>query len=75
AGVAIPREIHQKCSETYGGRNKLEKQQVDSGDLEAAVNSNFDAIKTCLKENGYTDEQLEDAREELHRLNKANGWY
>lgn len=75
AGVAIPREIHQKCSETYGGRNKLEKQQVDSGDLEAAVNSNFDAIKTCLKENGYTDEQLEDAREELHRLNKVNGWY
>ncbi len=75
AGVAIPREIHQKCSETYGGRNKLEKQQVDSGDLEAAVNSNFDAIKTCLKENGYTDGQLEDAREELHRLNKANGWY
>ncbi|OXX35488.1 S-type Pyocin domain-containing protein [Vibrio sp. V09_P4A23P171] len=75
AGVAIPREIHQKCSETYGGRNKLEKQQVDSGDLDAAVNSNFDAIKTCLKENGYTDEQLEDAREELHRLNKANGWY
>ncbi|EHS4949561.1 S-type pyocin domain-containing protein [Vibrio cholerae] len=75
AGVAIPREIHQKCSETYGGRNKLEKQRVDSGDLEAAVNSNFDAIKTCLKENGYTDGQLEDAREELHRLNKANGWY
>lgn len=75
AGVAIPRKIHQKCSETYGGRNKLEKQQVDSGDLEAAVNSNFDAIKTCLKENGYTDEQLEGAREELHRLNKANGWY
>ncbi|EME0895111.1 S-type pyocin domain-containing protein [Vibrio parahaemolyticus] len=75
AGVAIPREIHQKCSETYGGRNKLEKQQVDSGDLEAAVNSNFDAIKTCLKENGYTDGQLEDAREEFHRLNKANGWY
>ncbi|MDA0149201.1 T6SS effector antibacterial DNase [Vibrio sp. LaRot3] len=75
AGVAIPREIHQKCSETYGGRNKLEKQQVDAGDLEAAVNSNFDAIKTCLKENGYTDEQLEGAREELHRLNRANGWY
>ncbi|MCG9782612.1 S-type pyocin domain-containing protein [Vibrio brasiliensis] len=75
AGVAIPQEIHQKCSETYGGRNKLEKQQVDAGDLEAAVNSNFDAIKTCLKENGYTDEQLEGAREELHRLNRANGWY
>ena len=75
AGIAISREIHQKCSETYGGRNKLEKQKIDASDLKAAVNSNFDAIKSCLKENGYTEEQLEDAREELHRLNNTNGWY
>ncbi|EOB4247339.1 hypothetical protein ACIL2N_003188 [Vibrio metschnikovii] len=32
-GIAIPSKVHQKCSETYDGRNKLEKQQADAEDL------------------------------------------
>ncbi|WP_240997115.1 S-type pyocin family protein [Vibrio campbellii] len=75
ASVAIPREIHQKCSETYGGRNKEAKQIDDAKDLKSAVDSNFNAIKECLKNNGYTEEELEKARSELHKLNKQNGWY
>ncbi len=75
ASVAIPREIHQKCSETYGGRNKEAKQIDDAKDLKSAVDSNFNAIKECLKNNGYIEEELEKARSELHKLNKQNGWY
>lgn len=75
AAVAIPNEIHRKCSETYGGRNQAKKQIEDADDLEQAVNSNFDAIKTCLSEQGYSKEELEKARNELHTINKRNGWY
>jgi S-type Pyocin. len=75
AGVAIPNKIHQKCSETYGGRNRPDKQLADASDLSRAVDSNFDAIKSCLKESGYSEKQLERAREEIHRINRDNGWY
>ncbi|EHR6582427.1 S-type pyocin domain-containing protein [Vibrio parahaemolyticus] len=75
AAIAIPQEVHRKCSETYGGRNQADKQQVDAGDLEVAVNSNFDAIKGCLKNEGYTDQELENARVQLHEINIKNGWY
>ncbi|OAJ96188.1 S-type pyocin domain-containing protein [Vibrio bivalvicida] len=75
AAIAIPQEVHRKCSETYGGRNQANKQQVDAGDLEAAVNSNFDAIKGCLKNEGYTEQELENARVQLHEINTKNGWY
>ena len=75
AAVAIPREVHQKCSETYGGRNQREKQELDASNIEVAVNNNFDAIKQCLKDHGYTEKELQEAREKLHRINKLNGWY
>ncbi|MFU3248638.1 S-type pyocin domain-containing protein [Pseudomonas paraeruginosa] len=45
ASIAIPARIHQKYSETYGGRNNKEKQRKDAEDLRRAVDSNFDAIK------------------------------
>lgn len=75
AAIAIPQEVHRKCSETYGGRNQSDKQQVDAGDLETAVNSNFDAIQGCLKNEGYTEQELENARAQLHEINIKNGWY
>jgi len=74
-GIAIPSQIHQKCSETYGGRNRTEKQQLDAENLEKAVDNNFDAIEACLKAEGYSQDELEQARQEIHRLNKQNGWY
>ncbi|ENM3810982.1 S-type pyocin domain-containing protein, partial [Vibrio cholerae] len=74
-GIAIPSQVHQKCSETYGGRNRTEKQQLDAENLEKAVDNNFDAIEACLKAEGYSQNELEQARQEIHRLNKQNGWY
>ncbi|OEE65868.1 hypothetical protein A1OO_08650 [Enterovibrio norvegicus FF-33] len=75
AGIAIPAKVHQKCSETYGGRNQPEKQIEDSNSIKDAVDSNFDAIEQCLKENGYEQDQLDSARKKLHEINKENGWY
>jgi len=40
-----------------------------------AVNSNFDAIKGCLKNEGYTEQELENARVQLHEIKIKNGWY
>ncbi|KFE57920.1 hypothetical protein [Pseudomonas syringae] len=73
--IAIPHEVHRRFSETYKGRNTKEKQAQDAKDLRAAVNSNFDAIKTGLLEMGFEEAQIEKAREELHELNKEQGWY
>lgn len=74
-GVAIPSQVHQKCSETFGGRNRTDKQQLDADNLEKAVDSNFDAIEPCLKAEGYSQDKLEKTRQEIHKLNKQNGWY
>lgn len=30
AAIAIPQEVHRKCSETYGGRNQADKQKIDA---------------------------------------------
>ncbi|MCW7762371.1 S-type pyocin domain-containing protein [Photorhabdus luminescens] len=73
--IAIPKRIHQKYSETYGGRNSLTRKLQDASDLKTAVDSNFNAQLPALREVGYTDEQLSKALEELHRLNKEQGWY
>ncbi|WP_387463716.1 S-type pyocin domain-containing protein [Photorhabdus sp. RM323S] len=73
--IAIHKRIHQKYSETYGGRNSLTRRSQDASDLKTAVDSNFNAQLPALKEEGYTDEQLSKALEELHRLNKEQGWY
>lgn len=73
--IAIPARVHQKYSETYGGRNTKAKQVKDAADLRAAVDSNFNAIKRGLLEEGFTDADIEAAREQLHTLNKEQGWY
>ncbi|QXF32543.1 hypothetical protein CE143_04695 [Photorhabdus luminescens] len=73
--IVIPKRIHQKYSETYGGRNTPMKKTQDASDLKAAVESNFDAMIIGLIEEGYTPEQLDKAREDLHQLNKKQRWY
>ncbi|HHN0100844.1 TPA: S-type pyocin domain-containing protein [Pseudomonas aeruginosa] len=75
ASVAIPARIHQKYSETYGGRNTKERQRKDASDLRAAVDSNFDAIKGALLEQGVSEKELEIARASMHRINVEQGWY
>ncbi|WP_143518151.1 S-type pyocin domain-containing protein [Pseudomonas sp. PIC25] len=73
--IAIPARVHQKYSETYGGRNTKVKQALDAANLQAAVDSNFDAIKRGLLEEGFAEADIEAAREQLHTLNKEQGWY
>ncbi|KHT39931.1 S-type Pyocin domain-containing protein [Pectobacterium brasiliense] len=75
AAIIIPAEVHQKISETYGWRNRPQDIERDSHDLRGAVDRNFDAIKPTLKEYGVTEEQLESAREKMHKLNEEQGLY
>ncbi|GAA0424350.1 hypothetical protein GCM10008969_54790 [Pseudomonas veronii subsp. inensis] len=75
ASVAIPTKVHQKFSETYGGRNTRTKQLSDADDLRAAVDSNFDAIKPYMLEEGFTETDLETARVRMHEINEEQGWY
>ncbi|MBN6712531.1 S-type pyocin domain-containing protein [Pseudomonas capsici] len=73
--IAIPTRVHQKYSETYGGRNIKEKQARDAENLRAAVDSNFDAIKPGLLEEGLPETEIEASRAELHKLHEEQGWY
>ena len=75
AAIVIPKDVHQKISETYGGRNKVEQVELDSRDLRAAVDRNLDAIKPALKERGATESQIETARAKMHQLNDSMGLY
>lgn len=74
-GIAIPATVHQKYSETYGGRNTKTKQAQDVADLRAAIDSNFNAIKRGLLEEGYAESDIEAARDQLHQLGQEQGWY
>jgi hypothetical protein len=73
--IAIPTRVHQKHSETYGGRSTKTKEAKDVADLRLAVNSNVDAIKRGLLEEGYSEIEIEVARQQLHQLNQKQGWY
>lgn len=74
-GIAIPSRVHQKYSETYGGRNTRAKQAQDAADLRAAIDNNFAAIKRGLLEEGYAESDIEAARDQLHQLGQEQGWY
>lgn len=73
--IAIPRKVHQKFSETYGGRNTKIQQVKDAADLRSAVDTNLNAIKPYLLDEGFTEQQIEAARTDLHNLHQQQGWY
>lgn len=75
AAIIVPKEVHQKLSETYGGRNTPAQIELDSRNLRAAVDRNLDAIKPALKEHGATERQIEDARAKMQKLNSDMGLY
>ncbi len=75
AALIVPASVHQKCSETYGGRNTPAQIEKDAKDLKSAVDRNLDAIKGCLQEQGFNDAQIEQARQEMHRMNREMGVY
>ncbi|VEA68188.1 Pyocin large subunit [Serratia plymuthica] len=75
AAIVIPKEVHQKISETYGGRNTPAQIDLDSRNLRAALDRNLDAIKPALKEHGATESKIEAARAKMHELNSKMGLY
>lgn len=75
AAIIVPKEVHRKISETFGGRNDRQQVARDAQDLKSAVNRNLDTIKPALKEHGVTEEQIEAAREKMHQLNESMGLY
>ncbi|HAW8312983.1 TPA: pyocin, partial [Escherichia coli] len=75
AAIVIPKEVHQKMSETYGKRNSPAQIELDSRNLRAAADRNLDAIKPALKEYGATENQIEAARTKIHELNSKMGLY
>lgn len=75
AAIVVPKEVHQKISQTYGGRNIPDQIAGDAKNLRNALDRNFDAIKPALKEYGATEEQLESARAMMHKLNTEQGLY
>lgn len=75
AAIVIPKEVHQKISETYGGRNTPAQIDLDSRNLRTALDRNLDAIEPALKANGATESKIEAARAKMHRLNSEQGLY
>ncbi|WP_278249761.1 S-type pyocin domain-containing protein [Photorhabdus cinerea] len=75
AAIIIPAEVHQKFSATYGGRNSQTQIKQDAQDLRAALDRDFNTIKPALKNYGATEEQLEEARSKMHKLNHEKGLY
>ncbi|MGL6605193.1 S-type pyocin domain-containing protein [Aeromonas hydrophila] len=75
AALIIPASVHQKCSETYGGRNTPMQIDNDSKDLRKAVDKNFNMVKKCLLDEGYDEKEIEQARNKMHEVNQEQGWY
>ncbi|HHR5848535.1 TPA: S-type pyocin domain-containing protein [Providencia alcalifaciens] len=85
ASIAIPKEVHRKCSETYGGRNNswvdlddgssLRRKVFDAQNLREAVERNWAANRECLENEGYDNKLLDDKLDKIHELNEAKGLY
>ncbi|VEJ53575.1 S-type pyocin domain-containing protein [Pragia fontium] len=76
ASMIVPKDVHRKISETYGGRNSPTQIDYDSRELKSALDRNFEAVKKVLKDDyGVTETELEQAREKMHRINREQGWY
>jgi hypothetical protein len=75
AAIVIPADIHQKLSNTYGGRNNPAQIDRDSRNLRSALARDIQAIRPALKGRGATDEQIDKAKAKMHKLNQEQGLY
>ncbi|MEI9533241.1 S-type pyocin domain-containing protein [Moellerella wisconsensis] len=85
ASIAIPKDVHRKCSETYGGKNRswvdmedgssLRRKELDAKNLREAVERNWTANRECLENEGYDSKLLDEKLEKIHELNEAKGLY
>lgn len=71
--MAVPREVHQRRSTTYGGRNSAERIAQDAADPAGAVRRDFDAYRETLAESGWTAEAIEGKYNEIVAMNRAMG--
>ena len=75
AALIVPKWVHQKCSETYGGRNSPAQIEMDAKDLKGAVDRNMQAIRGCLRDEGFSDDEIDKAHQEMHQINIKMGLY
>jgi hypothetical protein len=68
-------ELHQKFSRTYGGRNTADQILSDSKNLFEAANKDLEALRKPLLESGMTTEEINQAFEMVHEMNRRKGIY
>jgi Fibronectin type III domain len=68
-------ELHQKYSRTYGGRNTSEQILNDSQNLFEAAKRDMNALRKYLLESGATTEEIDQAFQLIHEMNKRLGLY
>ncbi|WP_423199806.1 hypothetical protein [Cupriavidus sp. H19C3] len=73
--LVIGTDAHQEVSRTYGGRNTPAQIVKDASDLGAAARRDQAVMEPRLLKEGYTQQQIDEAFERLHRMNRADGLY
>jgi len=68
-------EIHQKFSRTYGGRNSAEQILNDSKGLFEAAKKDLEALRQPLIDSGMTNEEINQAFDRIHEMNRNKGLY
>lgn len=53
----------------------LAQVEKDAKDLKGAVDRNMDAIRRMLREEGFSDAEIDKAHQEMHQINIEMGWY
>jgi hypothetical protein len=68
-------ELHQQYSRTYGGRNTQEQILNDSKNLFEAAKKDLESIRKALLESGMSNDEINQAFERVHEMNKKLGLY
>lgn len=73
--LVICESTHRSASRTYGGRNTASQIAQDARDLGIAAYADTSTLRTHLLRQGLDAGKVDSAIAELHRLNRAAGWY
>lgn len=61
---------HITFSRTFGGRNSTDRIALDAGDLYKAATADLNAWEPVWRANGWTQTQIDTARELVHDMNR-----
>jgi hypothetical protein len=67
--MIVPTDAHRGLSETYGGRNNQRRQAFDAANPVDAINSNAERYRQTLRNQGFTDTQINGQIQKLRDLN------